>query len=188
MRRGGDSQSNQRVFEKVVALAEEYALGDILKHAAANNALMLAFQEPTEEAFERAKLAIDALKAQGVMLSMTGYLAGMGRLLWTSGRHAEGLAVIAEALALVERTGERVAEAELWRVKGELLLKAAASDAEPEAERCYRTAIDIARRQRAKNVGAARHHQPGALVATAGQPPGSAADAGGDLRLVLRGF
>ncbi len=148
--RVGDSQSNQREFEKVLALADEYALGDILKHAAANNALMRAFQEPTEEAFDRAKQAIDALKAQGVMVSMTSYLAGMGRLLGRSGRHAEGLVVIAEALALVERTGERISEAELWRVKGELLLTASASNAQSDAEHSYRTAIDIARRQHAK--------------------------------------
>ena len=74
----------------------------------------------------------------------------MGRLLGRSGRHAEGLVVIAEALALVERTGERISEAELRRVKGELLLTASASNAQSDAEHSYRTAIDIARRQHAK--------------------------------------
>ena len=63
-----DWQSSQREFEKVFALAEEYALGDMLKHATASHALNLAYQEPTEEALERAKQAIESLNAQGVML------------------------------------------------------------------------------------------------------------------------
>ena len=53
-------------------------------------------------------------------------------------------------MALVERTGERYYEAEIWRIKGELLLKAAASNAQTEAEGCYRKAIEIARQQCAK--------------------------------------
>ena len=132
------------------ALAEEYGLGDMLKHATANNALKLAYQERTEEAIERAKQAIESLNAQGVRIPRTIYLASIGKLFWTGGRRAEGLAAIAEALALVEDTGERFYEAEIWRIKGELLLKASASNAQAEAESCYRKAIEIARRQSAK--------------------------------------
>jgi serine/threonine protein kinase len=146
-----DWQSSQKEFEKVFALGEEHALGDMLKHATASHALNLAYQQPTEEALERAKQAIEALNAQGVMLARARYLVRMGEVFWMAGRYAEGLAAIAEALALVERTGERVAEAEIWRVKGELLLKAAASNAQPEAERCYHQAIEIARQQHAKS-------------------------------------
>ena len=35
----------------------------------------------------------------------------------------EGLTVLAKALALVDKTGERVNEAELYRLKGELSLQ-----------------------------------------------------------------
>ncbi len=124
-----DWQSSQKASEKVFALAEEHALGDMLKHATTSNALNLAFQKPTEEALERARQMIESLYAQGVMLSRTRYLARMGEAFWMAGRCVEGLAAIAEALALVERTGERVSEAEIWRVKGDLLLKTAAGDA-----------------------------------------------------------
>jgi len=146
----GDWRSSQKEFETVFALAEEYALGDMLKHATTTNALKLAYQERTEAAIEQAKQAIESLRAQGVMLSRTGYLVSLGKLFWTAGRRAEGLAEIAEALARVERTGERYYEAEIWRIKGELLLKAAASNAQVEAERCYHRAIRIAAQQHAK--------------------------------------
>jgi tetratricopeptide (TPR) repeat protein len=149
--RCGEWQAGEREARKVLLIAEEYALGDMGRHSTVTHTLMLAFQEPTEEALVRAKQAIDALAAQGTRAFRAGNLTSLGRVCLRAGRGAEGLAVIEEALALVERTGERVAEAELWRVKGELLLQASASDAESEAERCYRTAIDIARRQHAKS-------------------------------------
>jgi class 3 adenylate cyclase/tetratricopeptide (TPR) repeat protein len=61
----------------------------------------------------------------------------------------EGLDLVAEGLATVEQTGQRNAEVELYRVKGELLI-VKDPDNVAEAERCLRTAIDIARRQCAK--------------------------------------
>ncbi len=46
--------------------------------------------------------------------------------------------------------GEHFYEAELLRLKGELLLKRPAPDEEPEA--CFRQAISVARRQSAKTL------------------------------------
>ncbi|NOT60971.1 MAG: AAA family ATPase, partial [Acidobacteria bacterium] len=148
-------QSSQQEFEQVLALAEEYDLGDMLNYAAAFNALTLAYQEPNAAALERAQQAIASLCGKGVTLALPAYLAILGELFGLANRCVEGLAAIAEALAQVERTGERVWEAELWRIKGELLLKSAASDsqasgAQAEAEICYRKALEIARRQSAK--------------------------------------
>jgi class 3 adenylate cyclase/tetratricopeptide (TPR) repeat protein len=70
----------------------------------------------------------------------------------TCGKHAraeEGLDLVAKELASAEQTGLRVAEAELYRVKGELLMMNGQGNA-AEAERCLRTAIEVARRQGAR--------------------------------------
>jgi tetratricopeptide (TPR) repeat protein len=69
-------------------------------------------------------------------------------------RHAaertdDALALVAEALALLERRDERHWEAEIYHVKGDLLLKCGGSS---EAETCFRRAIEIARRQSAKSL------------------------------------
>jgi tetratricopeptide (TPR) repeat protein len=78
----------------------------------------------------------------------------------------EGLAVLAKALALVDKTGERVSEAELYRLKGELVSQSGvrspesaitdsrplAPDPKSEAEACFLKAIDIARKQQAKSL------------------------------------
>jgi predicted ATPase len=62
---------------------------------------------------------------------------------------------VAEALAAAQRTGERCWEAELHRMRGDLLLKRDAqksdSQAEGEAEACFRRAIEIAQQQQARS-------------------------------------
>jgi len=66
-----------------------------------------------------------------------------------AGQPDQGLSVLDEVLALVERTDERLCEAELHRLKGDLLLMA--GDGEVQAEDCYRQAIAVARRQQARS-------------------------------------
>jgi len=66
-----------------------------------------------------------------------------------TGRREEGLTTVATALRETERGGERTAEPELHTVRGELLLMRDSPD-DAEAERCFRTAIDVARRQKAR--------------------------------------
>ena len=60
------------------------------------------------------------------------------------------MAALSEALARVEKTGERWYEAELYRLKGELLLIEDEPDAS-QVERCFQRAIEIARNQSAKS-------------------------------------
>ena len=58
--------------------------------------------------------------------------------------------MLAEALAHVDTTGERYCAAEVYRLKGELLLRQAIPD-EAQAETCLHQAMDIARHQQAKS-------------------------------------
>jgi predicted ATPase len=50
----------------------------------------------------------------------------------------------------VHTTGERQHEAEIYRLKGELLLQQDVPD-EQEAESCFRQAVDVAHQQQAKS-------------------------------------
>jgi predicted ATPase len=65
------------------------------------------------------------------------------------GQAEQGLRLLAEALAHVEHTGERCYEAEVYRLKGELLLRQAAPDVS-QAEACFQQALTVARHQEAK--------------------------------------
>ena len=59
--------------------------------------------------------------------------------------------MLEEAVECMNRTGQRVSEAQLDSIKGDLLL-ATSQDNEAEAEDCFRHAIDCARRQGAKGL------------------------------------
>jgi predicted ATPase len=65
------------------------------------------------------------------------------------GRGEEALGMLNDALAQIERTGEKREQAEMLRIKGEMLLMLD-SEAIPEAERCFRAALEVARAQEAK--------------------------------------
>src|SRR5207249_7183344 len=60
------------------------------------------------------------------------------------------LPVLTEALALVDTTGERWCEPELYRLKGVLLLQQSSGNA-TEAETCFQQAMVIAQNQQAKS-------------------------------------
>ena len=82
---------------------------------------------------------------------------------------------------------ERNFEAELYRVKGDLLLMRDPSD-EAEPERCFRTAIDVACRQKARFFELRATTSLALLLKRQGKRKRGARDAGGNLRLVYRGF
>jgi predicted ATPase len=79
------------------------------------------------------------------------YLAMLAEGYRQSGQLEAGLTVLAEALAAVDQSGVRFYEAELYRLKGELLLAQAGTGHQvQEAEACFRQALAVARRQQAK--------------------------------------
>ena len=67
-----------------------------------------------------------------------------------AGRFEEAFAVLEEAFLFVERTGQRYYQAELHRLKGELLLGHDIANA-AAAEQSFHSALDISREQRAKS-------------------------------------
>src|SRR5262249_19562667 len=64
-------------------------------------------------------------------------------------RTGEALSLLDDVLAQVERTGEKINQAEIIRQKGEVLLIHDTTSA-AEAEACFRIALDVARTQEAK--------------------------------------
>ena len=67
-----------------------------------------------------------------------------------AGQTAEGLTALTDALDLVSKTAARYYEAELHRMRGELLLMQNNLNA-GQAESCFQRAIEVARKQSAKS-------------------------------------
>jgi predicted ATPase len=103
-----------------------------------------------------------AAQAAGAGVFRTHQLTQLAEAYDAVGQPEAGLAALAEALALVEKNEERFWEAEIYRLKGELLLKAEGTALSRSAgegmhgaessEGCFLTAIAIARRQAGKSL------------------------------------
>jgi predicted ATPase len=92
-----------------------------------------------------------AWQATGAELRRPYNLALLAEAYGKLRRFEEGLSVLVDALAAVDKTGERFYEAELYRLKGELTLKLFEFNRQQEAEQFFLKAIDIARRQQARS-------------------------------------
>src|SRR5205823_2839933 len=121
-----------------------------------------------EEGIAQMRQGLTAWRDTGAEMSRPYFLALLAAAYGKAGQAQEGLGVLTEALAGVHKNMERFCEAELHRLKGELLLSAECGmrndefkktpssvnvqrSAEAEAEACFVKAIDIARCQSAKS-------------------------------------
>jgi predicted ATPase/class 3 adenylate cyclase len=102
-----------------------------------------------EEGITRIRLAVH--RATRATRDRTYHLALLAEASAQVGQTAEGLEAVTEALTTLGKTGVRWWEAELYRLRGELLLQHAVAQPE-EAEACFQQALDIARRQQAKSL------------------------------------
>jgi adenylate cyclase len=87
-------------------------------------------------------------RSKGLRCYLAGTLDSLAEVQSKAGHPEEGLTTLDEALALVEETDERLWEAELYRLRGELLLM---QGDDAEAEVSLKKAIGEAHRQNAKS-------------------------------------
>jgi TOMM system kinase/cyclase fusion protein len=110
-----------------------------------------AGQGQREEGIAQMRQGLAVWQATGAKVFRPYGLALLAEASAHVGQIEEGLTLLVEALAVAHDTGERRWEAELHRLKGELLLmRAAAHDAEAEA--CFHQALDVARQQQTKSL------------------------------------
>lgn len=147
----GQYASAGQLLDELIAVTDEHGLGYLGSCAHVLKGQELIAQDQCVAGLEQVDRALLEFQAQeaglGVPWSMSISATGCARL----GRLEQGLATITAAFEAVDSNGERHWEAELWRLKGELLLLRVVPDSR-EAEACFRRAIDIARRQSAKSL------------------------------------
>jgi class 3 adenylate cyclase/predicted ATPase len=110
----------------------------------------LAHQGQAQEGIEQIQQGLRAYRATGAEVRRPYFLALLAEGHGALGEPEAGLAVLREAMMLVDTTGERWYESECYRLKGALLLQQG-SDNQAEAENCFHHALDIARSQQAKS-------------------------------------
>ncbi len=157
--------------EAAIALSTEQGLAFWLAFGTVLRGWVLTEQGQEKEGIAQIQQSITAMRAMGAELWRPYVLALLAEAYGKVGEGAEGLVVLTEALATVDRTEERFYEAELYRLRGELTLRAgekakwgngemaqipdpSAQILEPkgEAEACFLKAIEVARKQQAKSL------------------------------------
>ena len=132
--------------DALLAVSDEHgfpwhrALGTVLRGWA------LAGSGQTEEGIALLRTGVAAYRATGAVTYVPFFITLLGDAEGKAKQQDQGLGHLAEAERLMAETEERWAEAELHRVRGELLR---ANDP-TAAERCFSQAIGIAQRQNAK--------------------------------------
>jgi TOMM system kinase/cyclase fusion protein len=146
-----ERQATQEQAEALRALASEQGFAFLLSHAMILLGWGAGHAGARGERIAQIHQGIAAYRATGAELERSHWLALLAEMCGKGGQAEEGLRVLAEALAAVHTTGEHFYEAEIYRLKGEILWQQVAGR-EGEAEACFHQALDIARCQEAKSL------------------------------------
>ncbi|NOT55367.1 MAG: AAA family ATPase, partial [Deltaproteobacteria bacterium] len=161
----------QEWAEAGLTLAREQGFAVWLGQGAVLRGWALAEQGQIEEGITQIRQGLATYKAVGAGIFQSYYLVLLAEVYGKAGQVEEGLSALAEALTVVDKTGERFYEAELYRVKGELTLqqnrergtgygeqkkdtdpRSLTPDPQAEAEQCFLKAVEIAQKQQAKSL------------------------------------
>jgi predicted ATPase len=141
----------QERAEAAIILAKEQGFPFWMASGTLMRGWALAQQGQTQEGITQINQGLTAFRATGAEVGRPYWLAQLAEAYGTMGQPEVGLTVLAEALILADTTEERWSDAELHRLKGELLLQQHA-DNQAEAEACFHRAMAIAQNQHAKSL------------------------------------
>jgi predicted ATPase len=145
-----EGRAVQASAEATTAVATEHGFSFWLAGGQVMRGWALAEQGERAEGITQLRQGIAAWLATGSETYRTYYLALLADALGQQGDTEAGLVVLADAQALAEATGERFHEAELYRLRGEFLLRREAAGGADRAEACFQQALAVARGQQAK--------------------------------------
>lgn len=141
----------QQRAETGIALAKEQGLELWMTLCSIYRGWALVEQGYFETGIELMRAGLDVYKSIGAKLWRAHHLGLLAEALAKAGQVVEGLSILAEALDTVQETGECYYEAELYRIRGDLLLMQESSSLMTEAESCFNQAVTTARQQQAKS-------------------------------------
>ena len=111
----------------------------------------MAVDGRAEKGIAEMQQGLAALRTAGTSKRQSYYMTLLSEAHGQTGEADQGLQLLSEALELIEKGDERPSEAEIYRLKGQLLLSRSAKNS-VKAEADYRRAIEVARSQEAKSL------------------------------------
>jgi len=147
-----EEQAVQERAGAAIALATEHGSPLWAGWADSLQGWALARQGRGEVGIAQIRRGLATFQATGAAHDMPYQLALLAEAYETVGQIEEGLNAVDEALAAAHVAGGCYYEAELYRLKGELLLTRGKGVAAVEAEACFHQAIEVTRRQSARSL------------------------------------
>jgi predicted ATPase len=136
--------------DAVMAISRDHGFVRWLGGATLRQGWVLVEQGAAERGIATIRQGLAAWRSTAGELGLPGNLARLAEVTAKAGHAEEGLQVLDEALAIVHKNGERYNEAELHRLRGELLLLQTPAD-EGQAEVAFHRALAVARQQQARS-------------------------------------
>jgi tetratricopeptide (TPR) repeat protein len=133
--------------EELLALSTEHGFLHLKAYGATHRGWCLSMTGRAADGIAQLTEGLAALRSTNSVLTLPQNLMLLAEVYAEAREPAEGLKHLAEATGIMDLTEQRDFEAELYRVRGELL---AATDDRVAAEESYHAALAVARRQRAK--------------------------------------
>jgi predicted ATPase len=136
----------EELANELAAFAREHGFAFLFGHGLIAQGWAMAQRLPGAAAVERIRNGLAATRAAGSRFHEPMILGLLAEALGLTGEIEAGLEMLAEALAAAEASGARGNDAELHRLRGELLGRLPSPDG-TEVEACFHTALAIAREQ-----------------------------------------
>jgi len=149
-----EARDVQEQAEMAIALIREQGLaGYFLAMATCLQGWAVDAQGQREAGLAQMRQGLVVHQASGQEVQRPWLLGMLAEACAHAGQLDEGLRLVTEALERAQQSGERALEAELYRLKGELLVHAegGVQHAAVTAEACFHQALAVARRQQAKS-------------------------------------
>jgi predicted ATPase len=137
-------------LQAAIALCAEQGFTYFQAVVSAFHGANLVHQGRTPEGIALMQENLRVLRTVGSELLFTLIYANLASAHLVLKQIDEGLGAVDDGLDCAARNGERWAEAELFRIRGHLLLERGLEEA-ADAEKCFTQALEIARRQQAKS-------------------------------------
>ena len=144
----GDEAAARRLIESAVEVAETHSLSGWPVRNAALLGFLMGRSGETERGIAMMENAASEWASRGWRLAVPYDRALLARLCLAAGRTANGLEAIAEGLDTAHQTGQVFWNAELLRLRGQLLEASGAPGA--EIRRTFSEALEVAQRQGAE--------------------------------------
>ena len=145
---GADEATAKASADKALALTTEYKTPYYRAWSSILVCYAQAREQPGTTTVASLRESIEAFKASGARLRLPYYFGLLAQVCGHAGRVEDGLVAVDEGMAASRAHNERWWDAELHRLRGDLLLAGGAEASDAEA--AYLRAIEIARSQQAR--------------------------------------